>query len=55
MFRLALDKAGVQPEEAVFVDDQKKNVEAAEALGMHGIVFQDADRLKTQLDKRIAA
>jgi epoxide hydrolase-like predicted phosphatase len=51
MFELALDKAGVTPGEAVFIDDQKKNVEAAAALGMHGIVFQDADQLRVQLDR----
>jgi putative hydrolase of the HAD superfamily len=40
MFRLALEQLdGVQPEEAVFVDDFEANVAAARRIGMRGIVF----------------
>jgi FMN phosphatase YigB (HAD superfamily) len=38
-------------EECVFTDDKKINVEAAEKLGMHGIVFQSPEQLKKELVK----
>jgi len=41
IYRLTLERLGVQPQEAVFVDDMPANVEAARALGIHGIRFQN--------------
>jgi FMN phosphatase YigB (HAD superfamily) len=38
-------------EECVFTDDKKINVEAAEKLGMHGIVFQSPEQLRKELIK----
>ena len=32
---------GLKPEESVFLDDRKDNVEAARNMGMHGIVFEN--------------
>jgi len=34
-FELILDHEGLLPEETLFIDDSKKNIEAAEALGIH--------------------
>jgi len=56
IYQLALKQAGVGAKEAVFVDDTPKNVEAAVALGLHGIVFHDPaqvrENLKALLDHR---
>src|SRR5512146_1169340 len=41
IYQIALEKAGIQAREAVFVDDTPPNVEAARALGIRGIVFKD--------------
>jgi epoxide hydrolase-like predicted phosphatase len=41
IFHLALARLKVEPEAAVFVDDFLENVEAARALGMQGVHFQD--------------
>ncbi len=41
IYRIALARAGAAPEEALFVDDVIENVEAARALGMQAIHFQD--------------
>jgi putative hydrolase of the HAD superfamily len=41
IYRYALEKADIQPSEAIFIDDLDTNVEAAEKLGIHGIVFHD--------------
>ncbi len=35
IFKIALKQIGVRPEEAVFIDDSKKNLEAAKKMGMH--------------------
>jgi epoxide hydrolase-like predicted phosphatase len=50
IFQLALQKLGVSPHEAVFVDDSAANVFAAKELGIHGIVFSDPEKLKRELD-----
>lgn len=42
IYQLTLDRLGVKPAEAVLLDDQVRNVDAAQALGMHGIVVSDA-------------
>lgn len=39
IYRLAIDRLGIKPEEAVFVDDMPQNVRGAEAVGLHGIRF----------------
>jgi epoxide hydrolase-like predicted phosphatase len=40
----ALEKLDVQPEEAIFVDDMPANIEAANALGMYGVLFKNAEQ-----------
>ena len=49
IYRLALDRFGVVAGEAVFVDDRADNVAGAEAVGMRGLVFTDADALRRSL------
>ena len=39
IYRLALEKLGVAPQEAVFVDDVGANVDSARAVGMQAIQF----------------
>lgn len=51
IFKLALDKLGSLPEETVYVDDVPVFVEAANELGMNGIVFQNDNQLKRDLEK----
>ncbi|MBV8060376.1 MAG: HAD family phosphatase, partial [Alphaproteobacteria bacterium] len=35
--------------EALFIDDKEINVNAARALGMHGIVFKTASQLSSDI------
>jgi epoxide hydrolase-like predicted phosphatase len=49
IYQLALKQAQVEAKEAAFVDDMPKNVEAANALGMHAIVFRDPAQVKENL------
>jgi len=41
IYQIALEQAGVSPDEAVFVDDFIENIDGCEALGMHGIHFRN--------------
>jgi 2-haloacid dehalogenase len=49
IYRLALARFGLRPEEAVFVDDSLPNVEGAAALGIHAIHFVGAEPLRAEL------
>ena len=50
IFELTLDRLGVSAEEAVFIDDSRGHVAAANAVGLHGILFTDAEDLRAELD-----
>jgi epoxide hydrolase-like predicted phosphatase len=50
IFQLVLDELGVQPSQAVFVDDVLRNVEGAWAVGMHAIQFQTTQQVKDDLE-----
>ncbi|PKN95272.1 MAG: hypothetical protein CVU44_00915 [Chloroflexi bacterium HGW-Chloroflexi-6] len=44
IYHLALQKLGVQPGEAIFVDDMPENIAAANALGMKGVHFRSVEQ-----------
>jgi len=46
------DKLGVKTEEALFIDDRKRNCAAARALGMDTVVFVGAEDLRQELARR---
>jgi putative hydrolase of the HAD superfamily len=50
IFELTLERLGVAPKEAVFIDDYPGHVEAAQALGLHVIHFTTAEALAGELD-----
>jgi len=49
IYEYTLQKYNIKPEEAVFIDDNLRNVKAAEALNIHAIHFQNPEQLKTTL------
>jgi 2-haloacid dehalogenase len=51
IYRLLLERFGIDPAAAVYIDDNPKNAEAATALGLHGIHFTDPAALRTELEK----
>ncbi len=51
IYREALRAAKVRAEEAVYIDDVAAYTEAANRLGMTGIVFESPERLQTDLRK----
>ena len=49
IFKLLLARMGISAGEAVFIDDNPKNVEAARSVGLHGIVFKGVDDRTAEL------
>ncbi len=49
IYYLALDRFGLKPGEALFIDDRLINVEGAQAVGMLAHLFTDADGLEVRL------
>jgi len=50
IYYLALDRFGLRPKDALFVDDRLINVEGAEAVGMRGHLFTTAENLRRRLE-----
>jgi epoxide hydrolase-like predicted phosphatase len=49
IYQIALEQAGVRPDEAVFIDDFYENIEGCEKVGMQGIHFKDPESALKQL------
>jgi putative hydrolase of the HAD superfamily len=49
IYQIALAKAGCRPEEAVFIDDDIGNIQAAQQLGLHGIHFHNVEQALDEL------
>lgn len=49
IYQIALEQAGVNPDEAVFVDDFIENIEGCQAVGMHGIHFRNPRQAMDEL------
>lgn len=49
IYRLALERLGVDVPETIFIDDFEENVAAARALGIHAIRFRDRDQVLRDL------
>ena len=51
IYQALLEKYNLKAEECVFLDDRTDNIEAAEALGFHGIVVKSYEQAKEALEK----
>ena len=49
IYRAALEAMGIGAEEAVFFDDRKKNIRAAELLGIRGFMWTNAELARHDL------
>ena len=49
IYRILLSRYSLKAEESVFIDDTGKNVDAAEALGIHGICFKSRKQAEEEL------
>ena len=50
IYNFALEKMNIKPNEALFIDDYRKNVDAAGSLGINSIHFTSAAELKERLN-----
>ncbi len=50
IYRLFLHRHGLQPERCVFFDDTQENIDAANALGMKGVLFTGARDVESLLE-----
>jgi len=50
-YQILLDRFLIQPEEALFIDDNLRNIQAAEAIGIKSIHFQSPQQLKMELQQ----
>jgi putative hydrolase of the HAD superfamily len=49
IYRHVLKQLGTKPEETLFIDDKQVNIDAADALGMKGVLFTIVDQLRADL------
>lgn len=49
IYAIACERFGVDPAEAVFIDDRADNVAAARRFGLRSIQFTDSERLRAEL------
>ena len=52
IYRILYDRYHLAPEECIFIDDNLRNVKAAEVQGMHTIHFVNETDLESELEKR---
>ena len=50
VFLYACNKLKIKPQDVIFVDDMKENVNAAISLGMHGIIFESTAQTVRQVE-----
>ncbi len=54
IFKKAIEWASVEPEKILFIDDTQRHVEAAALLGMQGVHFLSAEKLREELNRRLS-
>ncbi len=54
IFEYLLNRFDLNPAETVFVDDHRPNIEAAQAIGLHTVLFRDARQCELELQPLLA-
>ena len=52
IYRDCLSKLGAQPSDVLFLDDRESNVRAAEALGLHAVLFTNPSAVAQEIRQR---
>lgn len=50
-YQVLLEKFHLKPEETIFIDDRKINIDTANKLGIHGIQFTSLTEVKKKVEK----
>ncbi|MCR5583957.1 MAG: HAD family phosphatase [Lachnospiraceae bacterium] len=53
IYECLLNRYSLKADECIFFDDRKENIKGAENVGIHGILFQNIDQAKADLEKAI--
>jgi putative hydrolase of the HAD superfamily len=48
-YQIIMQELGSKPEECLFIDDTPQNIDAAKKLGMHAILFSNAQQLRADI------
>ncbi len=54
IYEWVLAQIKVKPEEAIFVDDVEENIQAANQLGMHGVLFKSTPQVKEAIQQLLS-
>ncbi|MBI2632790.1 MAG: HAD family phosphatase [Parcubacteria group bacterium] len=49
IYEIALKELGVQPHEAIFIDDLPENIESAKKVGLHAILYSNPSLVKAEI------
>ena len=55
IYKILFERFGLKPEESVFTDDRAENIAGGRAMGMKGIVFENAEQYERELRTIIAS
>lgn len=50
-YQIIMQELGSKPEECLFIDDTRQNISAAKRLGMHAILFVNAQQLREDMSR----
>ncbi len=50
IYEALIQKYNLIPEETIFVDDMKENIDVAESLKMYGVVFQNLKQVEMEIE-----
>ncbi len=53
IFEYALERLGVKPQEAIFVDDIQRHVDGAKAVGINALLYRDLKKLKNDINDQV--
>lgn len=51
IFKILFDRYNISPGNALFIDDNRKNIEGGKAVGLNTILFQSAHQLREDLER----
>jgi putative hydrolase of the HAD superfamily len=51
IYQIAAKRLGVRPEECIFVDDKQVYLDAAEKVGMKGVLFDDTEKAIRKIEE----
>ena len=53
IYKKLLEKYSLIPEETIFIDDHKENIEVAKKMGIYGVIFADLEKVKREVEEMI--